>query len=190
VTTAPVRGRPRSAEADDAILAAALDQFCDYGYDGLSVERVASCAGVAKTTIYRRYPTKLDLVMAALERAKDTAHAPEGSGSLHDDLLHMAENYLVMMQSPTIGRAIPMLLASKARNDELARAHTEFVRARREPGYELIRQGIARGELGADTDPSQIADMLFGAIFTRVFVTSQPVDEGYLETLVDQILKG
>lgn len=184
------RGRPRSAEADDAILAAALDQFCDFGYDGLSVERVATGAGVAKTTIYRRYPTKLDLVMAALERAKDSAHAPEGSGSLRDDLLHMARNYVVMMQSPTIGRAVPMLLASKARSDELAAAHAEFVRSRREPGYELIRQGIDRGELATDADPSQIADMLFGAIFTRVFVTSQAVDDEYLVTLVDQILKG
>ncbi len=185
-----VRGRPRSVEADDAILDAALDLFCDFGYDGLSVERVAASAGVAKTTIYRRYPTKLDLVMAALERAKDSAHAPEASGSLRADLLHMAQSYLAMMQSPSIGRAIPMLLASKARSDELAGAHAEFVRARRAPGYELIRQGIERGELAADADPSQIADMLFGAIFTRVFITSRPVDDAYLVTLVDQILKG
>ena len=88
MTAAPVRaGRPRSTEADDAILDAALDQFCDFGYDGLSVERVAATAGVAKTTIYRRYPTKLDLVMAAIERAKEGARAPVGSGSLRDDLL-------------------------------------------------------------------------------------------------------
>jgi AcrR family transcriptional regulator len=189
VTAAPVRsGRPRSAAADDAILDAALDQFCDYGYDGLSVERVAAGAGVAKTTLYRRYPTKLDLVMAALERAKEGARAPEGSGSLRADLLDMARGYHSMLQSPTLGRALPMLLASKARSDELAGAHAEFVRARRAPGYDLIRQGIARGELAADADPAMIADMLFGAIFTRVVVTGDVTGDDYLVALVDRIL--
>ena len=189
MTTAPVRaGRPRSAQADDAILDAALDQFCDFGYDGLSVERVAASAGVAKTTIYRRYPTKLDLVMAALERAKEGARAPVGSGSLREDLLDMARSYHAMLASASVGRAIPMMLASKARSDELADAHAEFVRARRAPGYELIRQGIERGELAVDADPAMIADMLFGAIFTRVFVTGDPTGEDYLVALVDRIL--
>ena len=101
MTATPVRaGRPRSAEADDAILDAALDQFCDFGYDGLSVERVAAGAGVAKTTIYRRYPTKLDLVMAALARAKEGARAPVGSGSLRADLLDMARSYLAHAPEP------------------------------------------------------------------------------------------
>jgi AcrR family transcriptional regulator len=191
VTPASVRvGRPRSAEADDAILDAALDQFCEFGYDGLSVERVAACAGVAKTTIYRRYPTKLDLVMAALERAKEDLVVPEDSGSLRDDLLAMARSYLAMLESPTIGRAIPMMLASKARSDELAAAHAEFVRARRAPGYALIRQGIERGELPDDADPAMIADMLTGAIFTRVFVTGSPTDDAYLDALVDRIIAG
>lgn len=189
MTATPIRsGRPRSAEADDAILDAALDQFCDYGYDGLSVERVAAGAGVAKTTIYRRYPTKLDLVMAALARAKEGARAPEGSGSLRADLLEMARSYLAMLRSPTIGRAMPMLLASKARSDELAAAHAEFVRERRAPGYDLVRQGMARGELPMDSDPTMIADMLFGAVFTRVVVTGEPTEDDYLVALVDAIL--
>jgi AcrR family transcriptional regulator len=191
VTAEAVRaGRPRSAEVDDAILDAALDQFCEFGYDGLSVERVAACAGVAKTTIYRRYPTKLDLVMATLERAKEGLLVPEDSGSLREDLLAMARSYLEMLQSPTIGRAIPMMLASKARSDELATAHAEFVRARRAPGRALIEQGIARGELAPDVDPAMITDMLSGAIFTRVVVTDEATDDAYLIALVDRILAG
>jgi AcrR family transcriptional regulator len=189
VTPVPVRaGRPRSTEADDAILDAALDQFCEFGYDGLSVERVAAGAGVAKTTIYRRYPTKLDLVMAALERAKSSLHVPEGSGSLRDDLLTMARGYLAMLAGPSIGRAVPMLLASKARSDELAGAHADLVRTRRVRTYDLIRAGIERGELPAGTDPVLVADLLFGAIFTRVFVTDEPTSDADLVALVDLIL--
>jgi AcrR family transcriptional regulator len=181
-------GRPRSTEADDAILDAALDQFCEFGYDGLSVERVAARAGVAKTTIYRRYPTKLDLVMAAIDRAKEDLIEPEGSGCLRDDLLAIARSYLAMLESPTIGRAIPMMLASKARSDELAEAHAEFVRARRRSTHELIRRGIERGELPVGTDPTIIADALTGAIFTRIIVTGQSIDDTYLVALVDRLL--
>ena len=93
-----------------------------------------------------------------------------------------------MLVSASVGRAIPMLLASKARSDELAGAHAEFVRTRRATGFDLIRDGIARGELASDADPSLIADMLYGAIFTRVFVTGQPTDDEYLVQLVDRIV--
>jgi hypothetical protein len=62
--------------------------------------------------------------------------------------------------------------------------------SRLEASHELIRRGIARGELPADTDPAMIADMLGGAIFTRVFITGQPVDDAYLEALVDRLLAG
>ena len=81
MSVAPARvGRPRSAEADDAILDAALDQFCDYGYDGLSVERVAAGAGVAKTTIYRRWANAADLALDAMRTFEQDVHAaPEGS---------------------------------------------------------------------------------------------------------------
>src|SRR4029079_2272859 len=129
---------------------------CSACYAGLWSWRVAAGGGVAKTTIYRRYPTKLDLVMAALERAKEGARAPVGSGSLREDLLDMARSYHTMLVSASVGRAIPMMLASKARSDELAAAHAEFVRARRAPGYELIRQGIVRGELADGADPELI----------------------------------
>jgi len=191
VTAPAVRvGRPRLAEVDDAILDAALDQFCEFGYDGLSVERVAAVAGVAKTTIYRRYPTKLDLIMATIERAKEGLHVTEDSGSLRDDLLDMARTYLDMLSSNTIGRAIPMMLASKARSDELAAAHAEFVRARRGPNHAVIARGIERGELPAGTDPSMVADMLTGSIFMRAYITGQTVDDAYLVALVDRILAG
>jgi AcrR family transcriptional regulator len=189
VTAAPVRaGRPRSAEADDAIRDAAMDLFCEQGYDGLSVEGVACRAGVAKSTIYRRYPAKLDLVMAAIERAKEGLVPTPDSGSLREDLLTVARGYLAMLSSHSIGRAIPMMLVARTRSEELAEAHTEFVWTRRAATHELIQRGIDRGELPPGTDPAMIADMVFGAIFTRVFVTGQPTDDGYLVALVDRLL--
>jgi AcrR family transcriptional regulator len=183
-------GRPRSAAADDAILDAATELFCEVGYDGLSVEAVAARAGVGKTTIYRRYDTKLDLVMAALRCvAKDAMKAPE-TGSLRTDLLALAEGYHRMLTSTTAGRAIPMTLAAKAQNPEMAAAHDEFVQGRRRVAVTVIDAGIARGELPAGIDATLIADALTGALFMRVFVTGQPVDAAYREQLIDLLLGG
>ncbi|MGZ4676535.1 MAG: TetR/AcrR family transcriptional regulator [Acidimicrobiia bacterium] len=182
------QGRPRSIEADDAILDATMELFCAQGYDALSVEGVAACAGVGKSTIYRRYPAKLDLVMAAIERAKEGLIATPDSGSLREDLLSLARSYLAMLSSRSIGRAIPMMLVAKARSDELADAHTEFVWTRRAATHDVIRKGIERGELPTGTDPAMIADLVFGAIFTRVFVTVQPTDDTYLVAMIDRIL--
>jgi AcrR family transcriptional regulator len=183
-------GRPRSAEADDAILDATMDLFCEQGYDGLAVEGVACRAGVAKTTIYRRYPTKLELVMAAIERAKEGLIPEPDTGVLRDDLLAIAAGYTAMLQSETVGRAIPMMMAAKARSPELAAAHEEFVSSRRAATHAVIQRGIDRGDLAAGSDPTVIADMLTGALFTRVFVAGQPVDDAYLEALVDRLLAG
>ena len=83
-------GRPRSCEADAAILDAATELFCELGYDGLSIEGVAAKAGVGKTTIYRRYPTKLDLVMAAsIHMGAGKLPALE-TGDLRADLISIA----------------------------------------------------------------------------------------------------
>ncbi|MEO6469865.1 MAG: TetR/AcrR family transcriptional regulator [Acidimicrobiia bacterium] len=181
-------GRPRSAVADAAILDAATELFCDLGYEGLSFEGVAARAGVGKTTIYRRYPTKLDLVMA-VNGCLSAGMLPEpNTGTLRGDLLVIARNFHTMLSQTDAGRAIPKVLAAKLANPELARAHEAFVAGRRDITVGVIRRGIERGDLPTETDPMLIADLITGALFLRVFVTGQPVTSGYLDALVDQIL--
>lgn len=183
-----VAGRPRSALADAAILEAATELFCDLGYEGLSFEGVAAKAGVGKTTIYRRYPTKLDLVMAVNGCLSAGMPLEPNTGSLRGDLLVIAHNFHAMLSQTDAGRAIPKVLAAKLANPELARAHEAFVASRRDVTIGVIRRGIERSDLPADADATVIADLMTGALFLRVFVTGQPVTTRYLEALVDQIL--
>ena len=183
-----VSGRPRSAVADASILEAATELFCDLGYEGLSFEGVAAKAGVGKTTIYRRYPTKLDLVMA-VNGCLSAGMMPEpNTGRLRDDLVVLARNFHAMLSQTDAGRAIPKVLAAKLANPELARAHEAFVAGRRDITIGVIRRGIERGELPSETDPTLIADLITGPLFLRVFVTGQPVTRRYIDALVDQIL--
>ena len=93
-------GRPRSVAADEAILDAATDAFIELGWDGLTIEGVAARAGVGKTTIYRRYPCRLDLLLAAAERLAEEKGAAPDTGSLRGDLLGLADAYLGMLTTP------------------------------------------------------------------------------------------
>ena len=135
------RGAAGSAIADEAIREAAIDLFAERGFGGLSVERVAALAGVAKTTIYRRYPSKVDLVMAAGAcLATDNVAVPEGSGSLRQDLLATwVRSYLAMLESPDDRARAPDAAGVEGRaSDELA------------AGSRGVRPGVAGAGLRAD----------------------------------------
>ena len=181
-------GRPRSVEADAAILDAAVELFCELGFDALSMEGVAAKAGVGKTTIYRRYPTKIDLVMAASAHMSKGMVPTQETGDLRTDLLAVARSYHRMLTETPVGRAIPMMIVAKCHDPELARAHDSFVAGRRAVTIGVIRRAMERGELPAGTDPELLNDRLTGPILLRVLVTGQRVTTRYLEQLVDSLL--
>ena len=109
-------GRPRSAEADLAILEAAVDLFAEGGFDGLTVEGVAARANVGKATIYRRYPCKVDLVIAASRSfALDGDDLPPDTGDTRADLHALVEWLIAMVTTTPIGRALPMMVADRTR---------------------------------------------------------------------------
>src|SRR5262252_4810882 len=124
-------GRPRSIECDEAIIEATIAEYAYNGIDGLSVDAVAARAGVSKATIYRRYPSKVDLVVAAATTICETSPKPD-FGSLRADLTATLENLRAMLEDPVLGAVKRMLLVDAARNDDLAVTHSELVAARRE----------------------------------------------------------
>ncbi len=193
--TAPVEeterrmGRPRSAEADRAIIDAALELFADHGLDGLTVEGVAARAGVGKATVYRRYPSKIDLVVAAASGlSRETAPTPD-TGALRSDLLAWLHGLTHLLRGTIAGRCVPVLVAETSRNVELATAHQAFIAARRVESKAVVRRGIERGELAAAADPEIVVDMLAGPVFYRAFVSRDPLSERVLTELVDAVLR-
>ena len=126
-------GRPRSTEADEAILEAAVDLFAEGGFDGLTVEGVAARANVGKATIYRRYPSKVDLVIAASRYfALDDDDRRPIPATPAADLRALVDWLIEMVTTTPIGRALPMMVADRARIPELAEAH--HATRRREAG--------------------------------------------------------
>lgn len=181
-------GRPRSAEADRAILVAALELFAELGFDGLTVEGVAARAGVGKGTVYRRYPSKVELVMAAARSISESEVPAPDTGVVADDLRAIARGLVHVLTRTPAGAAVVQMVAEVSRNAELAAEHRTFVEARRGMTMRAIRRGIARGEIRADADPALVADALAGPIFYRHLVTGGRLDGAYADRVVEQML--
>lgn len=181
-------GRPRSLRADQAILEAATDVFIDRGWDGLRVEDVAVRACVGKTTIYRRYPSKLDLLLAAAEQLCAEKGPIPDTGTLRGDLSAYAATYLRMLTTTRTGRAIPEMVAAMARHPELTAPYREFFAERRAGWLVLIDRGVARAELPAGVDRDQLVDLIVGPLFYRAFLTHEDADPAYVDRLVDTAL--
>jgi AcrR family transcriptional regulator len=179
-------GRPRSPEADEAILEAAVELFTEHGYDGLSMERVAERAGVGKATIYRRYPTKADLVLAATACVIQGVDVHPDTGSLQGDVEAIANN-IVRKLTSDLGRLVPQLVAEMSRHADLADAHREFIAAKRALSKQAFRRAIDRGEMAPDFDIELAADLLAGPLFYRLLLSGAPLSKRYIASLVDAV---
>lgn len=182
-------GRPRSEAADRAILDAALEVFADAGIDGFTIEEVAVRAGVGKATIYRRYPCKVDLVMAAAGCVSFSASAAPDTGNVAEDLRTIACSLVELLTKNPAGRAVPQVVAAVERNDELRRAHRRLSATRRASTTNAVQRGIDRGELPPDTDPELVADMIAGPIFYRRLLSGARLDAAYADRLVTTVLQ-
>ena len=182
-------GRPRSAEADEAILAAAFAVFAECGFDGITVEGVAARAGVGKGTIYRRYPGKLDLIIAASQYFAQEREPAIDTGTIAGDLRALIDRLIGVFTSSPVGTAMPMLIAERRRIPELAAAHDEITATKRERNRAVIERAIARGELRADADPELVIDMYVSPVLYRFLVTDLPLDAKFASSVVDTVVR-
>ncbi len=185
-----VRGRPRDEEADAAILEAALALLAEQGYGGLRMETVAARAGVAKATVYRRWPDKLSLAVAAV--ACIPGLPPVDTGSLLGDLRALRTALVALFKTTRLAGVLPALAAERVRRTSAAAKIDALIQARYQPWVAAIERAIARGELprSASADSRLIADLLAGVLMQRVFFTGGRVDERAWQTAIDVVVNG
>jgi AcrR family transcriptional regulator len=183
-------GRPRSEQAEQAIIEATLDLFAEQGFEGACVEAVAARAGVGKATIYRRWPNKEELLLAAFGSLKSPFPEPEGV-SVRDDLLAMVEVMCADKADPRKARRYALLLGEGEKYPRLmARYKETVVEPRREAMRAVIRRGIQTGELRPDTDVEIAMLTLTGVIMAREKTPDREFDGGFAARLVDGLLLG
>lgn len=182
------RGRPRSEASGQAILEATMALLSEQGYRAVTVDAIAARAGASKSTIYRRWPTKENLVIAAFARSPMLV-AP-GRGSLESRLAALVSQFAGYMQQTPLGRVLPALVAERAHNPALDAALAPLVAARRAGVVAVLREGIAQGELPRGTDPETVVDLLLGPVLQRIMVMGRPVDPRFVKRVVGVVCAG
>jgi AcrR family transcriptional regulator len=181
-------GRPRSEEAHQAILDATLALLAEVGFSALTVEGVAGRAGVGKATIYRRWPSKLPLVVEAfggLPSFEDT-----DTGSLESDLKAMLRSYLELFNKTPLAAVLPALASERAHDPALAELFDPVLVQRRAPLVQALERAVARGEIPADVDLDLAADLIVGPIAVRLFFTGRKIHAKLVDSMVDMALQG
>ena len=186
------RGRPRSEAAHKAVLAAAADLLLDRGLPGVSMDAVAERAGVSKATIYRWWPTKETLALDMLynEWTKVTPQTYE-SGSLRLDLLALLGPWSRLASGRPYGRVVAALLMEGQTDPAFS---AEYQRRLVEPRWDQARavfgHAIERGEIPADTNVEVAIDLLYGPLYHRLLHGHAPLDDQFVDDLVDMALRG
>lgn len=189
-TDAPARGRPRDPDVDDGILRAAADLAAERGFDGLTMDGVAKRAGVAKASVYRRFPGKVDLIVAVCHAAAPLQeHAPD-TGTLRGDLLELMGSLSDTISKSEVGAILPAMVAEAVVNEEVREALRAFSSGRRSRMAEVLDRAAERGDLSADVDRELLVDQLVGAIIYRRLFSTRPTDRTALAALVDQTITG
>jgi AcrR family transcriptional regulator len=182
-------GRPRSAHADQAIMAAALDLFAECGPDALGIEQVAARAGVGKATIYRRWPGKEDMLLDALAALPSELPQPQGK-SVRADLSALLAAICREAADPRRARLFALLQGEGARYPRLAARYVELVvQPRRTLVQSVLRRGVATGELREDTDIEAATILLNGAVLASMS-GPEPADSRYARRVVAELLRG
>jgi AcrR family transcriptional regulator len=186
--TMDARTRGRAAEVVERVLVASAEVLGEVGYAALRVEDVASRSGVNKTTIYRRWPTRAQLVAATMRRMKPTAEGVRGD-SLREEVLAFARE-LIRFHDSKFGRGMIRTIQLEQDNPELEPLvrdmRLEAARAR----IAMVERAIERGELPRGTDASLVSDLIFLPFVTRLLRNRERPDQKYVSAIVDMVVAG
>ena len=174
---------PREAE----LLAVTLRLLQEHGYDGLTLDAVAASARASKATVYRRWPTKAELVLAAfVEGLRQVAVAPE-TGTLRDDLLHVG--WVCCEQARAHAGTIRAVLVEVSRNDALNEVlQRQFLDQRKALIDHILGRAVDRGEIDAAAITEDLWDVLPGYLIFRSILSSRAPTRHTVQELVDNVL--
>ncbi|MCB1614877.1 MAG: TetR/AcrR family transcriptional regulator [Pseudomonadales bacterium] len=181
-------GRPRSEEAEKAILDATLQLLADKGYNGLTVDKVAALASVSKSTMYRRWPSKLHLVIAAFSQLPQLPST--NTGNLLQDLVNILESFLNIAENTPLAGVLATLAGEQARNHELSEYLLPLIDARRKPVRDILQNAMQRHELPEDLDLELAVDMVMGPAIMRMLFTRAPLQGRPVQQMLEITLRG
>jgi AcrR family transcriptional regulator len=166
-----------------------VEELAEVGYGGVTIESIATRAGVGKSTIYRHWPDKLDLIADAFETFHEQM-VPDLDGlSVRESVALLLWHVAQVVVDSTFSRCIPALIEGAERDPRVREFHHRYSAERRQALTDLIARGVRDGEVGADVDPELAVAALLGAIFYRRLMTNRPFDPEDASGLVALVLR-
>ena len=185
------RGRPRSQEADRAILTATVELLATKGLAAMSIEEVAARAGVGKATIYRRWSSKGLLALDAFVASFRAQQPLPDTGTLRGDLTAALRAWVRAVTTTSMGPMLTGLIAEAQHDPELHAAWRDRVVEPLRSQYRImLDRAIARGEIPASVDREVVLDLFFGAAQHRLLLGHLPLTDDFIGEVVNVILGG
>jgi AcrR family transcriptional regulator len=176
-----LRPRGRTERVRQAVIAATRAVLVEVGYEGLSIERVADKAGVAKSTVYRRWRDTAGLLMELLNEFVAVEIPLADTGTVEEDLRRLAVQISRFFIDHVAGSLVLALIAESVHNAPAADGLREFWTRRNTQAAEIVHRAVARGELPEATDPVEVIRMVGAPLYYRLLVTHEPFDETVAE---------
>jgi AcrR family transcriptional regulator len=173
-----------------AVLEATSDLLTEVGYDRLSIDEVAARAGVHKTTVYRRWPTKPELIAAAVSVHSEQNVAIPDTGTLLGDLQALAREVAANIGSEGGALRSRSIVAAAATSDELTDSMHSFWAERLSASKPIIERAIERGELPPTSDANLIVETLIGPIWVRLLLTGETIDDDLADRVAELVTAG
>ncbi|MEE8488857.1 MAG: TetR/AcrR family transcriptional regulator [Acidimicrobiia bacterium] len=176
---------PRIERTRRVVLDAAAELVGECGFGRASIEAISERSGVARSTIYRHWPERSELLVEAVGKRVGPVAAVD-SGDLRTDLLQVFSHLGNLLSSEPTKCVAASFIAEAMRDPELAALHAKFTERRRAVSTTLIERAISRGDLPKTTDPAAMADDLAAPVFFRALILHQPIDKTWIESHVDR----
>jgi len=183
-------GRPRSVKSHQAMLRATLELLAEVGFDALSIEAIAARAGVGKSTIYRRYTCKEDLIADAIENIREDVAIPD-TGNLWGDIDALIQSAAQITLNPLGRQTVATIVSSASSHPEFAQIYwKKYLQPRRQAFSVVLERAKARNEIQADLDPCLIFDIMSGImLYSLIFQPTTESWEAYVRRALALVLK-
>lgn len=177
---------PRVARSRAAVIDATLELLAEVGYAGVSIDAIAKRSGVARTTVYRHWPSLAELVQDAAVSTMGIK-VVDDTGEPRADLAAHLRILVDKLTNSDWGRLLPTIVDAGSRDPGVAELQRRSTAERRGAAMAIVHRGVERGQLRDDVDVELIGEMVAGVLFTRLLVTHMPVTDELVDQLLDLV---
>lgn len=170
------------------VLAATAELLFERGFAGASVDEVSRRSGVAKTTIYRHWPTRTDLLRDACSNIGTPLEAPD-TGNFGKDVTTLMTNLTHLLRSARWTSVLPSVIDAAERDPDIAKMYSRLQEGYSAPLQTVIERGIHRGELPKDTDVAMLIAALTGPLFYRRWFSREPLTDSFTKQIVRHVIR-